>query len=70
MRQWGREFIQYAADFVYPPSCPFCESPIESELTGRRSLCERCRPKLIPTMYNRCQRCSAPLGPGLRESAE
>jgi ComF family protein len=58
-----RRFGLFAAalDFVYPPACAICESPL-SRGTG---VCDDCRCELVDSSTNICLRCCAPVGPYL-----
>ena len=61
-----RALSRAALEFLYPPACALCQSPIaggNSALNER--LCADCRGELAPDLAHRCRRCSAPVGPYL-----
>jgi ComF family protein len=65
-----------SVDFVYPPSCPFCETEIPENVvreTGRLpmtdpTLCANCRSQIAVNSSQSCRRCGAPVGPYLDTS--
>jgi ComF family protein len=72
-RSTGRPFRalwRAGCDFLYPPSCPLCDCPLERTGTagGGDRLCEGCLDELRPDGRDSCARCGAPVGPYLNWS--
>lgn len=65
-----RALWRAGCDFLYPPSCPLCDSPLEQPATDATAhrLCEHCAEKLQPDGRKSCARCGAPVGPYLDTS--
>jgi len=64
-----RTLLRDTVDFVFPPACACCQRPLPDSSDTPRFVCLDCRQKLAPTIADRCQRCSAPVGPHLDTTA-
>ncbi len=58
---WAQRLTSDVADFLYPPACLNCGGDIAAGKT--RSFCQDCFQKISVPLQNRCERCSAPVGP-------
>ncbi len=58
-----RQFLGAGAELLFPASCHFCGQHLSFE--SQISLCVECQQKLSPSACNRCERCSAVVGPNL-----
>jgi predicted amidophosphoribosyltransferase len=67
MRPSFRALWRAGWDFLYPPTCPLCASPLERSPAeiGNHRLCEPCAELLRPDGRASCARCGAPVGPHL-----
>ena len=53
-------FVSAAVNFIYPPTCLFCDQEINA---AGHNFCESCQSKLTSAMSLECPRCGAPVGP-------
>jgi len=69
-RRMVRALWRAGSDFLYPPSCPHCDTPLEraDDAGGGDRLCETCLDELRPDARDSCACCGAPVGPYLNWS--
>lgn len=65
-RQLAGSLLKAGIDFLYPPACLWCKCLLPSRWTLAPGLCSTCLDRVAPEVKNRCQRCSAPIGPHLQ----
>ena len=53
-------FLSAAMNFIYPPTCLFCDQEINPSGDG---FCKACLSELKPALSLECPRCGAPVGP-------
>ncbi|WP_437227303.1 ComF family protein [Planctomicrobium sp. SH661] len=63
--QLVREVAQSGMEFVYPRSCHWCSELLPRDPGESLRFCTRCLKELAPVIPDRCQICSAPVGPNL-----
>jgi len=68
MLNWAKRLVQSGCDFAYPRTCHWCATLLPEEGLSSTRFCQKCRLTLAPVPSNRCQRCSAPVGPHLETS--
>lgn len=66
VQQLTRSVLTAGIDFLYPPACLWCRCLLSSQPSQRPALCPTCLDRVVPEIKDRCQRCSAPIGPNLR----
>jgi predicted amidophosphoribosyltransferase len=63
----ARTWSAAGRDLFYPPACASCRRDLPASFESR--FCDDCRNLFVPVIADRCQRCSAPVGPHLDTSA-
>ncbi len=69
LSQGVQSLLRDTVDFLYPPACAACHRPLADACETPRFLCTDCRSQLAPIILDRCERCSAPVGPYLDTTA-
>jgi len=65
LRSGLRNFGCCAVDFLYPPHCEFCQTPLPESDADRKELCHACRDAFLLSDGPACRRCGSPVGPNL-----
>jgi len=63
----SRSFMKDSVDFLYPPCCPWCGC-FQNQVSPQKThggFCTDCCQRIAPHLPDRCDRCSAPVGPYL-----
>lgn len=63
--EWARRWSLRVRDFIYPPACLWCRNPTQDVRNASSRFCLNCQGLLAPVIKDRCERCSAPVGPHL-----
>lgn len=65
---WLHTGLSWAIDFIYPRCCCWCRCLLPDQTSRQDRFCLACMRIVAPEITDRCQRCSAPVGPHLETS--